>query len=115
MFWRSRLDFEGLSVRVVALVVGTRRASEKQLKNSNNEPMNPTKSGILEAEVVAAGPEASGAGPKAVSFPTRTTAKRVEMGKGGCEIGKRRSFSHLETAFSHINRRKWLISRVWRW
>ena len=28
--------------------------------------------------------------------------KRVEVGKGGCEIGKWRSFSHFETTFSHL-------------
>ena len=72
------------------------------MQNSNNEPMQLTKSRILEPEVVAAGPEASGAGPKAGIFRTGTTAKRVEVGKGGCEIGKRHSFSHLETGFSHL-------------
>src|SRR5258708_36899386 len=29
-------------------------------------------------------------------------AGRVEVGKGGCEIGKWRSFSHFETVFSHL-------------
>src|SRR5258708_1125866 len=41
-------------------------------------------------------------GGQAVSFPTRTTTKRVEVEKGGCEIGKWRNFSHLETALTHL-------------
>ena len=71
-----------------------RRLSEERRKASNNEPMKFTKSGIQgrQAAVVA----------QAVSFPTRTTAKRVEVGKGGCEIGKWCNFSHLETGLTRL-------------
>ena len=65
-----------------------------EVKNSNNEPMKLKKSGIQGRQAAVAA--------QAVSFPTRTTAKRVEVGKGGCEIGKWRSFSRLETASTRL-------------
>jgi len=48
-----------------------------------------------ETEAVAAGLEAG-------EDVKNRAEKRVEVGKGGCEIGKWRSFSHLETVFSHL-------------
>ena len=57
--------------------------------------MKPTKSRIREPEAVAAGLEAG-------EDVKNRAEKRVKVGKGGCEIGKWRSFSHLETAFSHL-------------
>ena len=39
---------------------------------------------------------------QAVSLPTRTKGKRVEVGKGGQEIGKWTGFSHFETALTHL-------------
>src|SRR6266478_4270582 len=55
-----------------------------------------------ETEAVAAGDEAGGDGQKAGSFRTGTMGKRVEVGKGGQEIGKWRSFSHFETALTRL-------------
>ena len=48
-----------------------------------------------ETEAVAAGLEAG-------EDVKNRAEKRVEVGKGGCEIGKWRSFSHFETVFSHL-------------
>ena len=65
------------------------------MKNSNNEPMKLTKSRIREPEAVAVARQAG-------EDVKNRAEKRVEVGKGGCEIGKWRSFSHLETVFSHL-------------
>ena len=45
---------------------------------------------------------AGGGGQKAGSFRTGTMEKRVDLGKGGQEIGKWRSFSHFETTLTHL-------------
>ena len=65
------------------------------MKNSNNEPMKLTKSRIREPEAVAVARQAG-------EDVKNRAEKRVEVGKGGCEIGKWRSFSHFETVFSHL-------------
>ena len=65
------------------------------MTNSNNEPMNLTKSRIRE-------PEAGAVARRAGEDVKNRAEKRVEVGKGGCEIGKWRSFSHFETVFSHL-------------
>jgi len=65
------------------------------MKNSNNEPMKLTKSRIREPEAVAVARQAG-------EDVKNRAEKRVEVGKGGCEIGKWCSFSHLATAFSHL-------------
>jgi len=54
----------------------------------NNEPLKLMKSRIRE--------------PEAVSFRTGTMEKRAEVGKGGQEIGKWCSFSHLETTLTRL-------------
>jgi hypothetical protein len=54
----------------------------------NKEPMKLTKSRIRR--------------PEAVSFRTGTMEKRAEVGKGGQETGKWRSFSHFETALTRL-------------
>ena len=74
------------------------------MKNSNNEPMKLMKSRIREPEAVADGCQADAnlLRSEAIGGGAGTMEKRVEVGKGGCEIGKWCSFSHLETAFSHL-------------
>jgi len=57
--------------------------------------MKLTKSRIREPEAVAVARRAG-------EDVKNRAEKRVEVGKGGCEIGKWRSFSHLETAFSRL-------------
>jgi len=54
-----------------------------------------------ETEAAAAGHEAGGTllRSEAIGGGAGTMEKRVDVGKGGCEIEKWRSFSHLETAF----------------
>jgi len=46
--------------------------------------------------------EAVAAGRQAGEDVKNRAEKRAEVGKGGQEMGKWRSFSHLETAFSHL-------------
>jgi len=46
--------------------------------------------------------EAVAAGRKAVGGGKRWSGMWVNLGKGGCEIEKWRSFSHLETGFSRL-------------
>src|SRR5882724_6033733 len=46
--------------------------------------------------------EAVAAGRKAVGGGKRWSGMWVNLGKGGCEIEKWRSFSHLETALTHL-------------
>src|SRR6266436_242060 len=65
------------------------------MKNSNNEPMKLTKSRIREPEAVAVARRAG-------EDVKNRAEKRAEVGKGGREIGKWRSFSHFETVFSHL-------------
>ena len=65
------------------------------MKNSNNEPMKLTKSRIREPEAVAVARRAG-------EDVKNRAEKRVEVGKGGCEIGKWCSFSHFETALTHL-------------
>jgi hypothetical protein len=72
------------------------------VKNSNNEPMKLTKSRNRKPEAGAVARQAGGGGQKAGSFRTGTMGKRVEVGKGGQEIGKWRSFSHFETALTRL-------------
>src|SRR6266404_9906123 len=74
------------------------------MKNSNNEPMKLTKSRIREPEAVADGCQADAnlLRSEAIGGGAGTMEKRVDVGKGGCEIEKWRSFSHFETAFSHL-------------
>src|SRR5260221_7054746 len=57
--------------------------------------MKLTKSRIREPEAVAVARRAG-------EDVKNRAEKRVEVGKGGCEIGKWRSFSHFETVFSHL-------------
>ena len=49
----------------------------------------------LEIPAAVCGQEAGGSGK-------RWVVRRVNLGKGGCEIEKWRSFSHLETGFSRL-------------
>jgi len=46
--------------------------------------------------------EAGGGGQKAGSFRTGTMEKRVNLGKGGQEMGKRTGFAHFETALTRL-------------
>ena len=57
--------------------------------------MNPMNSRIREYEAVAMGRATGVGGQKVVS-------KRVDVGKGGPEIGKWTGFSHFETALTHL-------------
>jgi hypothetical protein len=105
------------------LVQGERARSN--LKNSNNEPMKFTKSRIevAQASVVPAGRTCFVAGFPGTSsvanfrcrFATllncgreaggggkRWSGMSVELGKGGQEIGKWRSFSHFETTLTRL-------------
>ena len=72
------------------------------VKNLNNEPMKLTKSRTRKPEAGAVARQAGGGGQKAGSLRTVTMGKRVEVGKGGQEIGKWRSFSHFETALTRL-------------
>ena len=89
---------------MVASVVRIRRTSEKLHKNSNNEPMKLTKSRIREPEAVAVARQAGGTllRSEAIGGGAGTMEKRVDVGKGGQEMGKWRSFSHFETALTRL-------------
>ncbi len=66
--------------------------------------MKLTKSRIREPEAVADGCQADAnlLRSEAIGGGAGTMEKRVDVGKGGCEIGKWCSFSHFETVFSHL-------------
>jgi hypothetical protein len=124
-FWRSMLDFANSCVTVLASVVGVRRTSEERRKASNNEPMKLTKSRSegIPASVVPAGRTCYGTdfpgtsslanfrcrfatlpnrGREAGAGGKRWSGMCVNLGKGGQETGEWRSFSHFETALTHL-------------
>src|SRR5258708_36497522 len=64
--------------------------------------MNPTKSGIREPEAVAAGRKVGGTLLHSEAMVGGGGKRWVNLGKGGCEIGKWCSFSHFETALTRL-------------
>ena len=73
----------------------------KAMMASSQRCRRPGPDGIRSTETIEM-PQAEGGGQKPGSFRTRTMGKRVDVGKGGLEMGKWTGFSHFETALTRL-------------